>query len=139
MATGLGPAVLAPWTPRRRPEWTREIALGTAGASLWSIGTSPALNQWESGGKGCGFPAKAPISKFAKSRANFLISFSGSSPSISESTFCLINCDSFPFPVEISADLGGNRGKSRFGGGSGPGDRGQSARRLPGPCPNLFF
>ncbi|PKI55631.1 hypothetical protein CRG98_023942 [Punica granatum] len=38
-----------PWTPRRRTEWTREIALGAAAASPWSIGTSPALNQSESG------------------------------------------------------------------------------------------
>ncbi|PKI58173.1 hypothetical protein CRG98_021431 [Punica granatum] len=38
-----------PWMPLRRPEWTREIALGAADASPWSIGTSPALNQSESG------------------------------------------------------------------------------------------
>ncbi|PKI48529.1 hypothetical protein CRG98_031079 [Punica granatum] len=38
-----------PWTPRRRPEWTREITLGTADVSPWSIGTLPALNQSESG------------------------------------------------------------------------------------------
>ncbi|PKH93971.1 hypothetical protein CRG98_049790, partial [Punica granatum] len=44
-----------PWTSRRRPEWTREIALGAAYASPWSIGTSPALNQSESGGKVAAF------------------------------------------------------------------------------------
>ncbi|PKI55637.1 hypothetical protein CRG98_023948 [Punica granatum] len=38
-----------PWTPRRQPEWTREIALGAADASPWSIRTSLALNQSESG------------------------------------------------------------------------------------------
>ncbi|PKI76182.1 hypothetical protein CRG98_003409 [Punica granatum] len=38
-----------PWTPRPRPEWAREIALGAVDASPWSIGTSPALNQSESG------------------------------------------------------------------------------------------
>ncbi|PKI70224.1 hypothetical protein CRG98_009416 [Punica granatum] len=43
-----------PWTPRRRHERVREIALGAADASLWLIGTSPALNQSESGGKVAG-------------------------------------------------------------------------------------
>ncbi|PKI37887.1 hypothetical protein CRG98_041720 [Punica granatum] len=38
-----------PWTPRRRPEWTPVTILDTADASPWSIGTSPALNQSESG------------------------------------------------------------------------------------------
>ncbi|PKI61166.1 hypothetical protein CRG98_018486 [Punica granatum] len=50
-----------PWTPRRRPEWTRDIALGAAGASPWSIGTSPALNQSESGGKVAVFRRKLRV------------------------------------------------------------------------------
>ncbi|PKI51011.1 hypothetical protein CRG98_028596 [Punica granatum] len=44
------------------------------------------------GGKSHDFPAKVPsssTSKFAKSRANFLFSFPGSSSSLSQSTFCL--------------------------------------------------
>ncbi|PKI53743.1 hypothetical protein CRG98_025873 [Punica granatum] len=32
-----------PWTSRRRPEWMWEMALGTAWASPWSIGASPAF------------------------------------------------------------------------------------------------
>ncbi|PKI60846.1 hypothetical protein CRG98_018754, partial [Punica granatum] len=38
-----------PWTPLRLHERAWEMALDTADASPWSIGTSPALNQLESG------------------------------------------------------------------------------------------
>ncbi|PKI07106.1 hypothetical protein CRG98_049603, partial [Punica granatum] len=91
------------------------MALGAADASPWSIRTSPTLNRPESGGVGVklrfsGEVSSSPISKFAKSRANFLFFLTGSCLCPSELPFLSINFNFVRFSVEISVDLGGNRG-----------------------------